>query len=530
MFQEIAKPQFCCTCARFGYFELVKWGHFQNGSILNVISGTISSKTPEAGALPFMKWARSEGAKFFLGDCKIAAERGFMETVKWMVEEGEWRDNDLWRQELVVGAAAGNHMDILLWAKEKGFLSLDYPTEYYAPLNLLNAGFIGGPEILKFLIAENSVSLHGLKNMDGFFLNDSATKHLSSPESHSDRDSIFRKRIFGSVKYLRECGVGWGGITCKFVAENADFETLRWVWEHGCPHYGTYTSYLAAFLGDFEMLKWLREQGSGWDEDTCAGAARSGNFELLKWLRDNECPWNELTCTSAADTGNIEILTWARENGCPWDVETCATAAGRNFEILQWARDHGCPWDQYACLCAARSGNLEILKWLHEHDCPWDEATCNGAMQENQIETLDWAFTNGCPCKPSQIWKCALESGKLDALNWAKKNLPPLNRKYILSLDTDNWSTLTWMQKNGMLSLDDPPPGPEFFSHSTIVIRMLKEKIPSEFAKREIEVLWEVGPHHRLRWELAPKAHDVLSGAMSVTDFCEEVLDRLGGR
>jgi hypothetical protein len=87
---EFSKRKFCHTCTLFGYFELAKWGTSKNCLIFNTISA--AAKFPESHALPFMKWARSQGAKILVEAIKQAAERGSLEAIKWMV--GEWEDRE----------------------------------------------------------------------------------------------------------------------------------------------------------------------------------------------------------------------------------------------------------------------------------------------------------------------------------------------------------------------------------------------------------------------------------------------------
>ena len=83
----------------------------------------------------------------------------------------------------------------------------------------------------------------------------------------------------------------------------------------------------SAWRGKLEELKELRENGTRWDEFTCAAATKGGHLQVLRWLRTNNCPWDVVTCRAAAMDGQLEVLRWARANGCPWDRRTRDKAA-----------------------------------------------------------------------------------------------------------------------------------------------------------------------------------------------------------
>jgi hypothetical protein len=500
--------------------------------VVDAVPAVLASKTPEALALPFMKWARSEGAKFFLVDCKTAAKMGHTETLKWLVEEGDWReDKDAWREEVVLGAAEGGHLDILQWAKDQGFLSVLLANDKYL-VELVQAAIEGGLEILKCVISEKPDILRSIPRSP-ILLCLSHSLPRNQPRTDSDGESlkIARRETFEMVKYLRNLGADWDSVTFRMLAQNGDLEALKWARKHGCP-WEAPTCASAALNGRFDILKWARKHKCPWDSSTCSAAALSGNFEILKWAREHGCPWESSICSYAAHSGNLEMMKWAREHESPWNGWTCFNAAhSGNFELLKWVHEHGCPWDESTCVAATKIGNFEMITWAREHGCPWNKSMCYEAIRRNHIDILDWAFTNGCPCKPAKLFRYAAEVGNLYALNWVKKKLH--GEEAILSTysnDIKHLRVISWLRKDGMLFPEDfPAIAKNNLNVSTLVLLVL-EKLPAEFSqmRREMEAAWEVSGQ---TWtDLFEASKKVLKGVTNAEDFCRMVLENWGGR
>jgi hypothetical protein len=123
----LSKNKFSHTCARFGYFDLSKWGNSQNCLIFDVIfeaasylskklqllkisENSLHQETSETFSLPeisknsvipFMKWARSEGVRIPRKALQEASYGG-SEVVEWLVEEVEKSIERIklqWREE-----------------------------------------------------------------------------------------------------------------------------------------------------------------------------------------------------------------------------------------------------------------------------------------------------------------------------------------------------------------------------------------------------------------------------------------------
>jgi hypothetical protein len=61
----------------------------------------------------------------------------------------------------------------------------------------------------------------------------------------------------------------------------------------------------AAKRGDVQLLKWLREHGCAWDGMTCRWAALKGRLDILIWAHENGCEWDNGTCWCAAQTWSL---------------------------------------------------------------------------------------------------------------------------------------------------------------------------------------------------------------------------------
>ena len=146
------------------------------------------------------------------------------------------------------------------------------------------------------------------------------------------------------LKWLRECECPLDIDRMSYpAARSGDLETLQWVHDNGCPLNERMCA-AAAKGGHLEILKWLRENGCPWDKNTCREAAMHGHLEVLKWARENECPWERGTCNFAAEWGQLETLKWSHENGCPWSEDAWKMAAfAGHWECVQYLVDNKCP-------------------------------------------------------------------------------------------------------------------------------------------------------------------------------------------
>jgi hypothetical protein len=381
-----------------------------------------------------MKWAKSEGDVINDAVYARAGVAGSLETVRWLVEEGGWKE------EVVQGATLGGHWDVLLWAKEQGLLSPSeeasehtaacanngnleilkwlktegYPMNWKYAVSACSGGHV---HLLEWLISENpdvtaSYTFHHL--LRGCYMASITGNHQATLFWISSNLGV--PRSFSDEKKIWDC-----------AARNGNLETLNYLWAvfGGFLNFGKKSQRCVMSRGDLKILDWLCKHGCVLLEaEICGIAVESRNLDLLKWARDRDCPWDEYVCMKAAETGNLEILKWAREHGCPWDKFVCIKAAETgNLEILKWARENECPWCDDLCLISSGTGNLEVLKWVREHGSPWEKNAILAAVLGNHVDCLNWAYRNGCPYSSFEIVWMAITKGKVDVLDWAIENM-----------------------------------------------------------------------------------------------------------
>jgi hypothetical protein len=500
---------------------------------LDIISASISEKTPEekARALSFMKWARSEGAKFYWGTILKAAKVGALEVLKWMWEEGgedrEKREKEegeegegkkeegrrkgqdegvgrkemrKWQNHIVLRAACRGHIEVLHWAKEKGLL---YP---------FSADFCAAKdvtiEIVRFLKKERFL-FSGLKHLCTAIRGG----HVDILKEISSGEIAMGPRILSHLQV-------------RAIKSN-HLHVLKWIHENFGTPYPTSCLHIAAKNNNLEMLKYLGDYGEQWrPKKTPKAIAVAGNLEILKYSREHSAPWDESTCATAAASGNLELLKWARENGCPWDERTCGLA--ENLEFFRWARENGCPGSERTITCLAGKGKLEIIKWARDQGFPWEGDTCAEAIRGNYPKVLFWVAENGCPCDPKIIFPLATEIGNFEILNWLKQKFPEETGDWLwnsAAVRAEHAHVFTWLQKNGV-----PFPHNYFLNLATLrkvipTLWVIKEKILGpEFLGiwREIEEALD-----RKIISMDKRGHKVLGDPGKVGDFVEDMKEKL---
>jgi hypothetical protein len=263
-----------------------------------------------------MKWAKSQNAEFTSYAYVTATKGGALETIKWLVEEGGWRE------EVILGAARQERWDVLLWAKEEGHLDPSVENSQFISPCAKN----GSLEVLVWLYKEG---------------------YPITPEF-----------------MYKACSAGHVHLLNWMIAEIPELRAPSDIVRYTCYDQATKG-------GHVEVLKWCFETfgfaNSACQKHLCAVAANSGQLETLKYLRNSGATWDSSTCAHAALSGNLKILKWARENHCPWDDNTCIYAAAGDFpEVLDWAIQKGCTWSSNEILrTATDNGSVSILNWAY---------------------------------------------------------------------------------------------------------------------------------------------------------------------
>jgi hypothetical protein len=189
-------------------------------------------------------------------DCNMAAEKGHLDCLKYVHENGcEWSSNTcLW-------AARVGQIECLKYVHENGCA--------WNSNTCKNAAKNGQIECLKYA-HENGCEWT------------SWTCAYSAYNGHLE-----------CLKYAHENGCQWNYYTCSWAAQNGHLECLKYAHENGC-EWDADTCKEAAYNGHLDCLKYAHENGCEWDTNTCTYAASNDHLECLKYAHENGCEWNQL--------------------------------------------------------------------------------------------------------------------------------------------------------------------------------------------------------------------------------------------
>ena len=132
------------------------------------------------------------------------------------------------------------------------------------------------------------------------------------------------------------------------ASEHGQLPLLIWMEEHKLLGSDTMLCFHASFGGQTEVLEWLLANGyiSKQNEEAIVRAAiATGNKCVLIFARSHGIGWDESTCAQAARSGNLHMLQWLRENDCPWDSDVLlwGRRVARYQDVVDWAIANGCP-------------------------------------------------------------------------------------------------------------------------------------------------------------------------------------------
>ncbi|KAL6041775.1 Oryzain alpha chain [Balamuthia mandrillaris] len=184
-------------------------------------------------------------------------------------------------------------------------------------------------------------------------------------------------------------------VSC-LIAEKGHLELLKQAHCKGFPV--NMTTLNLAENGQFEVLKWAQEgRYMLLNRHLFSSAAKGGHLDILKWLKDLGCriEANE-ACGYAAEHGHLEMLCWLFEAraDCELSADLCAKAAANgHLDVLKWLREKGFAWDEYTCLYAAKSRHFGGSKIRHK------------AWMSRARRSRAWAYIN----EHEEVWEWILE-------------------------------------------------------------------------------------------------------------------------
>jgi len=383
-----------------------------------------------SGNTDIIDWAVDHGCEwhFEIANtvCGAATERGHLDVVRLALgsqKHIDFTNHITLAVSISDGAAAGGHVELLVWAHDNELLCVNYATRTAARRNRR--------VVLDWLISLET----------GVIFQDTSVCAEAARGGHLEL-----------LAYLRECGFAWNERTCSEAIRGGHLDVLRFARTHGCP----WTSRVlaeAATDGDPKMLRWMYENGCEPDLTACVtaaccgrlanlqylmslgvapsvdlyrNAAHNGHRAVLEWLMraypEEEMRQNIHICAAAAGGGHLELLTWLREQDYAWDWHTCVEAvSGGHLDVLQFARSKGCPWFDWVLDHAARHGDPKMLRWMCENKCVLDPEACASAARWGKLDNLQCLRSLGVAWSP-HVCSAAATGGHLPTLQWAHAN------------------------------------------------------------------------------------------------------------
>jgi hypothetical protein len=372
-------------CAKFGYFELAKWGHENK---CRVSPEAIGAASEHVDAIPFLEWIHHvlDGNDSLLSAAlRPAAAHGHVETLEWLLEK-----EIPWKPTVLIDAASAGHLHVLQWAKEKKLV--------LPPLNSMGqCALSGNLEVLRwvrdnhywlnycFIWAAKKGHVHVLEWLAG---------ERVRPDEMELQSCYFLAGEEGHVAVLEWMeGQGW------MTREAAYVEVYQ----------------KAARRGQIEVLRWMRERQHPGMEGVCKEGARYGMLEVVKWGREEGGPWDQQKADemmrAAVDGGSLEVMKWVQEQGgriYPGFYHTIFFFSSYNVgvdeipKIFDFFENSGCPLPSFCWQevweHSLKFECLNMLEWLSLRDpllpCFWEISVCSSSLG-----SLKWLKSKGCPRK-----------------------------------------------------------------------------------------------------------------------------------
>ena len=162
----------------------------------------------------------SQGARLNASASYEIIRSGSMEAIRWLEEQ----QNCTWSQTAFNAAALCGKIEILEWAKRKGFRWSTQTCAYAASVGNLRA-----------------------------------------------------------LKWLHENGCPWNENTCFQAAKIGAWNIIKYAYDNGCPLEATAAEYAAA-NGHLNLLNNLYAYGCPWNSEITEVAAENGHWDVVEWL------------------------------------------------------------------------------------------------------------------------------------------------------------------------------------------------------------------------------------------------------
>lgn len=309
-----------------GRLDVLIWGEARNGQI----GGAIPAFAAEAGHLDMLIWLDQKGIRCYQMAVWIAVKSDKPEILSWLQQHGYY-----FNERATRAALQGKKMKSLDWLCRQGAPHIEAAVNH----------FLYGKDLdLMIWMIQN-----GYGNPDQQWSDLAASK-----------GNISLLEFFFNL-----------GILPSATVESTNFETFKWLIEHGVSVSGRA---LYSFISktDLQGLNWLEENGIVDLETTVTVGLDRQKADLLRWaLQRRYVPPPELL-ESEIKKGNLASLMIFEENGFPPSSRVADLAVGNNdSEALKWMESKGILPTKLGAYWARRNGKEETVKWLAQKGITW---------------------------------------------------------------------------------------------------------------------------------------------------------------
>ena len=330
----------------------------------------------QSGILSIFKLMKEQGHPFNSKACRIAAENGHLNIIKWILSEIEaWKESNEGDYKNCINKVMSPA------AASKGYLHILKFLPGVTTWNLVAKTALqnGQMTVLEWLQKNNRIVVN--------------------------RDLVVSAAQSGNLNMLE-----W------LQSEFSIFSDRNW----------ETAIYEATAIGNLDVIKYLQKKGAVFDSRCYDVATKFGHFEVIKQMYESGCKWNldkEDATLAAAECGHLSVLQWLIEKKCPVNLEQLAIRAikGGNLELIEWLdKNLSIEWkDSSLCALAVSNSHWDILEWLFTQKCNIEKGILMQAVRKGaRLDILQKLFYGAVDIDWDYLCQTAGSYGRFDFIEW----------------------------------------------------------------------------------------------------------------